>query len=156
MYDGAEKPVKKGDGTSQELSLKIVIHNGTGGSVTRVWGWRYTFANGKCGSDTPWDVWTLIYIDGPVNANYGWSTIHGWSTVVSQSTTFTDSGSQEVTTHIGRSYADLSNIKVTHTSNGSVQSTFTIGPKVLGQDKSTPRTGRGISPAPGVETDRRP
>jgi hypothetical protein len=128
LYDEAGKPVKMADGTPEELSVKIVIQDGTGGSVSKVRGWRYTYVNGKCSSNTQYDVWTSIYADGPVDANYVWSTTNGVLTVASQSYTFTNSGSQEVTTHINPPFADPANLKVTLTVNGSIQSSFTICP----------------------------
>ena len=128
LYNGAGNPVKKADGTPQELSVQIVIQDGTGGRVTKVQGWRYTYSGVKCGSDVQYDVWTSIYTDGPVDASYVWSTTNGLLTVVSQSFTFTDSGSREVTTHIGPPFANPADIKVTLTVNGSVQSSFTICP----------------------------
>jgi hypothetical protein len=128
LHNGAGNPIKKADGTPQELSVQIVIQDGIGGRVTKVQGWRYTFVGAKCGANTQYDVWTSIYAGGPVEASYVWSTTNGLLTVVSQSLTFTGSGSQEVTTHIGPPYANPANIQVTLTVNGTVQSTFTICP----------------------------
>ena len=128
LYNGTGDPVKKADGTPQELSVQIAIQDGIGGRVTKVQGWRYTFAGVECGANTQYDVWTSIYASGPVDASYVWSTTNGLLTVVSQSITFPGSGSQEVTTHIGPPYADPASIKVTLTVNGTVQSTFTICP----------------------------
>ncbi|HVN77519.1 MAG TPA: NBR1-Ig-like domain-containing protein [Terriglobia bacterium] len=128
LYNGAGNPVKKADGTPQEMSVMIVIQDGTGGMVTKVQGWRYTYAGGKCSSNSQYDVWTSIFADGPVDASYVWSTTNGVLTVVSQSYSFADSGSQEVTTHISPPFANPANIRVSLTVNGNVLSSFTICP----------------------------
>ena len=128
LYNGAGKPVTMANGNPQELSIMIRIQDGTGGTVTQIRSWRYTFTGIKCSSDVQYDIWTSIYANGPVAVNFVWASTNGQLTVVSQSYTFTESGSQEVTTHLSPPFANPNNIKLTLTANSSIQSSFTICP----------------------------
>ncbi len=128
FYNGAGKPVLKRDGTPQELSIQINVTNGQGGMVTSIRGWVYTFYGVKCSSGTQYDISTSIYTNGPVNVNYAWSTTNGQLTVVSQNYVFSNAGNLQVTTHLNPPFADPNNIRLTLTTNGSVQSSFTICP----------------------------
>jgi hypothetical protein len=128
LYDRNGQPVRMANGDPQEVSVKILIQDGSGGRVTKIQGWRYTYVGTKCTNSVQYDIWTSIFTDGPVDVNYVWSTTNGNLSVVSQSYSFTSAGSREVTTHITPPFANPNNLKLTLTANGGISSSFTICP----------------------------
>ena len=128
LYNASGIPVPTSKANPFELSIQIVISNGTGGQVSSIHGWVYTYVGAKCSNDVQYDVSTSIYASGAVNVSYTWSASNGLLTVVTQNTILTSSGSVQVSTHLSPPYANPNNIRLTLTANGSVQSSFTICP----------------------------
>jgi hypothetical protein len=128
LFDRNGQPVRMADGNPQEVSVKILVQDGTGGKVTKIQGWHYTYTGTKCTNSVQYDIWTSIFTDGPVDVNYVWSTTNGSLSVVSQNYSFTSAGSLEVTTHIMPPFANPNNLKLTLTVNGSLSSSFIICP----------------------------
>lgn len=128
LYDRNGQPVRMADGDPQEVSVKILVQDGTGGGVTKVQGWHYTYYGTKCTNSVQYDIWTTIFTDGPVVVNYVWSTSNGNLSVVSQNYTFTSAGGHEVTTHISPPFANPNDLELTLTVNGGFSCSFTICP----------------------------
>jgi hypothetical protein len=127
LWNAAGKPVLMADGKPQELTIKIVVTDGTGGKVTSIRGWEYTYVGTKCGAAVQYDFSTTIYANGAVNVSYTWSASNGLLTVVTQNYVFTNAGNVKVTTHVSPPFADPNNIRLTLTANG-VSSSFAICP----------------------------
>ncbi len=128
LYDRNGQPVRMLDGNPQEVSVKILIQDGSGGNVTKIQGWHYIYSGTKCTNLVQYDIWTSIYTDGPVDVHYVWSTTSGNLSVVSQNYSFTSAGSLEVTTHITAPFATPNNLVLTLTVNGALSRSFTICP----------------------------
>jgi hypothetical protein len=127
FHNPAGKPVLMADGNPLELSILVIVTNGTGGQVSSVRGWVYTYEGGKCSSNSVYDVFVNIYANGPVSVGYTWSTTNGLLSVGSANYVFTNAGNVQVTTRVSPPYADPNNIRLTMNANG-VQNSFTICP----------------------------